>query len=818
MHGRAIKELILCSICVLALDSGAAAQEVLPGMRKSSSDHANAPETGNAGALDGNVEVAIGYDDNLFATKNEKVDDAFVIIEPSLSYRLGTGKDQVSLRGSGEIAFYDKNSSEDYDDWLLGANGQLGIAKQVHLIAGGTYEWKHETRTSPEDVAGAEPTRFQRAYGYFGLLGRADEVAYRLGATFNRYDFTDTPTPSGIINNDDRDRQQLELGARVGIISKAGPEFFVQGLWDRRDYRRKIDDFGFHRDSSGYSLAAGVRHEITKRLTGEAFAGIVRQKYDDPFLPDVQTIDYGIAIDWTGRNNLSASFKLDRSVEETTLPFASSYVLTIGSIGVQTNAGPRLAIGGGLSGAKYDYRGATRSEFVIGSSVWARYWLNRYLYVESDYEFSQRASNAAGYDFDQNRLFLRIGAQLQPRYEADDVSTGLGDALDGFYLATLLGHGSLVTGLDGPRGTGTNTADFGDVDFAIGMAAGYAVEFRGIYLGAELEAFGGGPDWLHDADRRFSVSRKGHVGVSMRLGKLTSHGDLVYGRFGIASTKFRTTYQRDDLNVDDATWRKGLGFGLGLEAAVGSHGFVRTEYNLYSYPDYAIPTGPDSADNFSNSENQFRMGLGLRFGGNHKREASEDVASFSGAYVGIGIGHGGLTSSNQGARSGGFILDVTRSGQGGLVNAFAGIGAEFSGFYVGGELHADTGHIDWNIERDPQGRVYSVEYDYSYGASARIGHVLSPSALLYGRAGLVRTRFDNRYATTNASVREKTTRTGFRYGTGLQVRIGQHSSARFEYTFTEYKDYLIAYGHSADAFDNYENSVSMRLQFTFWKF
>ena len=48
----------------------------------------------------------------LFATKNEKVDDAFIFIEQSLSYRLGAGKDQLALRGSREIAFYDKKSSE----------------------------------------------------------------------------------------------------------------------------------------------------------------------------------------------------------------------------------------------------------------------------------------------------------------------------------------------------------------------------------------------------------------------------------------------------------------------------------------------------------------------------------------------------------------------------------------------------------------------------------------------------------------------------------------------------------------------------------
>ncbi|WP_164843885.1 outer membrane beta-barrel protein [Croceicoccus ponticola] len=806
--------------CAFLFDAAAAAQEV-------DADTAGAAKPGKVepaekkatGALEGGVDVAAGYDDNLFATRHRKVDDAFVLIEPSLKYRLTTGDLQLALRGSGDVAFHDRNASEDYDDWLIGADGQVALGKSARLIAGGTYEWQHESRTSPEDVAGSAPTRFERAYAYAGLIGRAGKAAYRIGATYNDYDFADTPAASGTIANDDRDRRTFELGGRLGFEAAEGTELFVQGLWDQRRYRREIDDWGFARDSRGYSLAAGVRHEIGRSFSGEAFVGILRQDYDDAFLPDVHTIDYGMALDWTVRNGLSLSFDLDRSIEETTLPLASSYVLTSGSLSVQASAGRRIAIGGGISGADYAYRGADRSEFVIGANVWARHWLGRHLYIGADYEFGQRSSNVAGYDYDQNRVFLRLGAQLQPPYDrgASGVEVAPGSrGPDGPYLAVLLGHGSLVTGLNGPRGTGTNTADFGDVDADIGVSLGYGKTFGRLYAGVEAEGFEGGADWLHDADRRFSVSRTNSYGASLRLGRLTGQGELVYGRVGVVSTRFRTLYRRFDQEVDDARRLAGLGLGLGLEASAGSHGFVRSEYGLVSYPDYDVGVGGGGgpakadgsvADNFSNTENRFRMGVGLRFGGNPARKDTH--TDFSGAYLGVALGHGGLTSSNQGPRSGGFMLDVTRSGQGALIAAFAGAGAELTGFYLGGEIHADTGKLDWNIERDPQGRIYSVEHDYSYGGSVIAGRKISGSALLYARIGVVRTMFDTRYATTKQSVRERHVEQAPRYGAGLQIALSKKSRFRVEYNFADYAKYKIAYGENEDAFENYENFINI---------
>jgi len=338
------------------------------------------------------------------------------------------------------------------------------------------------------------------------------------------------------------------------------------------------------------------------------------------------------------------------------------------------------------------------------------------------------------------------------------------------------------------------------------------VTIQRFYLGAEVSAFGGGPDWLHSGDRTFSVERTRSIEATIRLGLLTSSKDLIYGRFGPSWTTYRTLYSYAGGASDVETTRTALGAGLGLEAAIGRHGFVRTEYGLVSARDYDVESGQNKVDNFSNAEGRFRVALGIRFGGNPQREGPP--ADFSGFYAGFSIGHGALTSSNQGPRSGGFVLDVTRSGQGGFAGVFAGAGLQAGHLYAGAELNAEATRIDWNIERDPQGRIYSMTDNWSICASALLGVTVNPTALAYLRIGAVRTRFDTHYSTSGTSVRDISDKTALQYGGGLQFALGPRTRLRLEYKVAAYPGYSIAYGRSADSFKNYVNSASVGLS---WK-
>ena len=769
-------------------------------------------ETSAETRLDAGLAVTGGYTDNVFVTRNDEVGDFLFTLEPNLRFTFADGPDSLVLRAEGEIGRYAEQVSEDYDDWLLRADGRLQVASGLTAVAGGEWRWDHENRASPDAVNGLEPTEYRRGYGYGGLILSRGSINARAAATVTRYDFSDVLAAGGTINNDDRDRTQWDFGLRLGHELGGETELFVQGAYDVRNYDSMFDDFAFTRDSEGFSLVAGLRKRFSNRLSGEIFAGYLRQGYDDPRLSDVETVDFGALLDWNGPSGLSATMRVDRSVEETTLPGSSAYVLTSGSFTVRLAPDPRVLVGTSISGAHYDYRGFPRSEFVTEASLWGRYWLGRHVYLGLDYSFAQRSSNAAGFDYDENRLFFRLGTQLRPRYDEAAAGSGFGgEAPGGPYAALFLGHGTLTTGVDGPRGPGSNTADFGEDGLSYGAAIGYGLVSGPVYFGLEIEGMLDGPDWLHTADRVFSVAKNNSIGAAARLGYVTPWGDLAYARFGLHSTEFGTYYLHAGNLYDEDDSELGLGYGLGVETRLGGRGFVRAEYLMTSYDDYDVPTGGGNFDNFSSTESQFRIGGGIRFGAvREEREAVERV-DFGGPYAGLQIGHGAVATRNMGIRSGGTEVDINRSSHGPLLGGFAGYGAMLGDFYLGAEAEADVSNVDWNIERDPNGRIYSAEHEYSFGFAGRLGHRLSDSTLLYARAGMVRTRFDVHYSTTNVTVRAQDTQTGLRFGGGLELGLGGDARLRLDYSRTVYRDYDVEYGLNSDSFDHGETLVRLGL-------
>ena len=156
-------------------------------------------------------------------------------------------------------------------------------------------------------------------------------------------------------------------------------------------------------------------------------------------------------------------------------------------------------------------------------------------------------------------------------------------------------------------------------------------------------------------------------------------------------------------------------------------------------------------------------------------------------------------------------VDIQRSSHGPVLGAVAGWGATWNRFYGGIEAEADFGDINWNIERDPNGRVYSAQHEYSFGGAIRAGWLISDSALLYARAGAVRTHFDIPYATTNRSVRSRETETGYRLGGGLEIGVGGRVRLRLDYTMTDYGRYDVVYGQNSDSFEHSESLLRVGL-------
>ena len=203
-----------------------------------------------------------------------------------------------------------------------------------------------------------------------------------------------------------------------------------------------------------------------------------------------------------------------------------------------------------------------------------------------------------------------------------------------------------------------------------------------------------------------------------------------------------------------------------------------------------------------------RFGLVYDFAAKEQAADTSMARDFAGFYAGAQIGHGTLQSDNTGLRpddgAPAFTLSATRAGQGFTGGGYAGYGIQQNGFYIGGEAEIELSSADWNIERSPVGRIYSVEKKATAGLGVRLGYVLNDNVLLYARAGVVRSDFDVAYSFRSAAVSQSTTLDGVRMGGGVEFAIGENTNVRLDYTHTTYDSNAVDYGLGVDNFDTKE--------------
>lgn len=129
---------------------------------------------------------------------------------------------------------------------------------------------------------------------------------------------------------------------------------------------------------------------------------------------------------------------------------------------------------------------------------------------------------------------------------------------------------------------------------------------------------------------------------------------------------------------------------------------------------------------------------------------------------------------------------------------FGGYGVAVDRFvYLGGELFVNdssTSTIRKVINVDTSGDTTNAKIvtKYSYGASFMPGLLLGQSGLLYGRLGMVKTRFDMNQTTVPAGSASNTSVnviSGAQVGLGIQSSISNKFGIRLDYSYAIYRSF-----------------------------
>lgn len=364
------------------------------------------------------VTGSVSYTDNQFAQPNNEQDDTIFVIAPEIRVESQWNRHSLNLRGGLSSSFHDQNDGDDATDYGVGAEGRLDITRATSLSLSGAYDVTHEDRGSPDQPAAAvEPTEVTEVTAEAALDHRFNRLTLRPAIAFTDTDFEDVAlVGGGVVNNDDRDRQELVGSLRAGYEVSPALEVFAEGRYRTIDYDGFDDNLGgggvARRDSDGYDALVGASFDVGRLARGEVAVGYTEQDYESSLIPSVDGFIYEAGIEWFVTELTTVNLSGTRQTEETTLAGASGNLSTSVDLRVDHELLRNLLIGVEGGYTRDVFEGIGREDDNYSAGVDVTYLINRNLRAQIGYDFETRETNAIGSEFDENIVFLLLRAAL----------------------------------------------------------------------------------------------------------------------------------------------------------------------------------------------------------------------------------------------------------------------------------------------------------------------------------------------------------------------------------------------------------------------
>lgn len=362
------------------------------------------------------VSAGTLYNSNVFNTPSATKSDWALEIMPTLRLISDLPRHALSLLVGAHGLFHDRLTSEDTIDIAVSGQGRLDIRRSTNVVVDAGYDVLHENRGAP-DLPGnaAKPTEYAATHVQATLNQSFNRLQVSAGASLQNLGYRNTKlTPPGptVLDNHDRDRDTTTVFGQAAYEFSPGYSAFVRGSYNQRVYDLTQDSAGLRRDSHGLETDGGLQFEVTRLLIGQIYGGYLQQSFDDSHFSNIGGGAFGAQLEWHPTPLTTVRFNARRSIQDTTIPGASSYTSSHFAVGVDHELLRNLVIS---VDALYDdnvYNGAPRSDAFWGASVGAMYLLNRNLEANLGYVFSKRDSNVAGFDYVNNLFRLGLVGKL----------------------------------------------------------------------------------------------------------------------------------------------------------------------------------------------------------------------------------------------------------------------------------------------------------------------------------------------------------------------------------------------------------------------
>jgi hypothetical protein len=367
------------------------------------------------------VDLSLGYDDNVFATATATTASAVAVVRPALELRSEWLNHSLRLLASGGFGYYANAPTQNFQNYLIQADGRIDIRNDVYATGLIAFRRTTEALGTPNVSFAQAPTVVDSVPIELGLYQRFNRLYYQLSVSATKYWYYDYSTITSLgLPAASRDRTEYDEKIKIGYELTDNFSFFVTPGINQRRYVDTVNTAGQQRDSTGWNMAVGASWTLGPKSTLDGSVGVLSQTYTATGTSTSATM-FSLGGSWNGYEPLVVRPILSRSINESALANYQNYVSTVAGIDFTYDIHYPWKAVGGFSYNTADYTPAPgvsgvnpRTDYFVKASLGLLYEVRPQYSIGPLYEYSQGWSSdvaAGGPQYSRNFFAIRLVAK-----------------------------------------------------------------------------------------------------------------------------------------------------------------------------------------------------------------------------------------------------------------------------------------------------------------------------------------------------------------------------------------------------------------------
>jgi hypothetical protein len=345
------------------------------------------------------VQSAVGYNDNVALSQNNRISSMFFSLSPSVAIGLEGALHRYYLVYRGNYGVYSASTADNYADHNVAVSASDDWTTRFRTSFLYDYGRGHVPRGTTGDAI-SEPLRFDTqtirgdaSYGTAGAQGRIDGTV-----SYTQLRYLTAREVTAV-----RDNDRLELGGT--FYYRVAPRTRALFQVTHADVSHPNDAT---LDSSENRYLVGATWDALAKTEGTLRVGYMTKTFDNVALGDFSGPTYEASVRWSPRTYSVVEATARRVFGESVSSGSSFVVANRATLSWNHAWSERVQSTAGYTYGKLDQRGLNRTETYQNWAIKTSYALHRALRVGAEYRRDTRESDAAGFAYKRNLTLVTL--------------------------------------------------------------------------------------------------------------------------------------------------------------------------------------------------------------------------------------------------------------------------------------------------------------------------------------------------------------------------------------------------------------------------